>query len=65
MTQTGQNEAGSKQPTQPDKENTVITPAGPVPKDKVHRVGPDEMVRRKADGSLEVVPKDSGQPVRK
>jgi hypothetical protein len=52
-------DSGSDRPVQADdKNNVVITPAGPVPKDKVRRVGPGEMVRRNADGSHEVVPKN-------
>lgn len=43
---------------QPESKS-VITPAGPMPKDNVHPVGPDEEVLRKKDGSLEVVPKDT------
>jgi hypothetical protein len=60
MSQTGKPTSGSgpERPVQPDdKSNVVITPAGPVPRDKVHKVGPGETVRRNDDGSLEVVPK--------
>ena len=43
---------------------TVITPGGPIPKDMVHPVGPDEMVIRNPDGTYSIVPKpkrnDSG-----
>lgn len=40
------------------KEDTlVITPAGPVPKDQVHPVGPNEEVRREPDGTYKVVPR--------
>ena len=35
----------------------VITPAGPMPKDKVHRVGPDEVVSRTPDGAHTIVRK--------
>jgi hypothetical protein len=35
----------------------VITPAGPVRKDKVHPVKPGEVVIRNPDGSYSVVPK--------
>lgn len=41
----------------PKKHDVVITPAGPVPKDKVHPVHPGETVRRNPDGSYTVVPK--------
>jgi len=37
--------------------NLVITPAGPMPKDSVHPVRPDEAVRRNPDGTYTVVPK--------
>jgi hypothetical protein len=33
----------------------VIMPGGPRPADQVHRVGPGQLVRRQADGSLAVV----------
>jgi hypothetical protein len=36
---------------------TVITPAGPVPRDKVRKVKPGEVVIRNPDGSYSVVPK--------
>ena len=41
----------------PPKEEFVITPAGPVRKENVHRVGPDEAVRRNEDGTYRIVPK--------
>jgi hypothetical protein len=50
-------DSGSEKPVQPDdKSNVVITPAGPIPKDKVHLVRPGETVRRNKDGNLQVVP---------
>jgi len=47
----------SKPKNQPDssKDDLVITPGGPRPKDKVHPVGPGEAVRRNDDGSYSVV----------
>jgi hypothetical protein len=41
----------------PPREEFVITPAGPVRKENVHRVGPDEAVRRNEDGTYTIVPK--------
>jgi hypothetical protein len=64
MSQTGETagDSGSKRPVQPDdKSNVIITPAGPIPRDKVHPVGPGETVRRKKDGSLEIVPENKEQ----
>jgi hypothetical protein len=49
--------SGSEKPTPPDDNNVVITPAGPVPRDRVRRVDPNEVVRRNEDGSQTVVPK--------
>jgi hypothetical protein len=40
-----------------DKDGTVITPVGPVPKGNVHEVGPDELLRRNDDGTYTVIPK--------
>jgi len=41
----------------PKKDDLVITPAGPVPKESVHRVGPNEEVRRQKDGTYVIVPR--------
>jgi hypothetical protein len=41
-----------------DKQDLVITPRGPMPRDKVHRVGPGEVVRRNQDGTYSVVPQE-------
>jgi hypothetical protein len=38
-----------------EKDDLVITPAGPVRRDKVNPVGPGEAVRRNEDGSYTVV----------
>lgn len=38
------------------KGEIVITPAGPMPKGKVHPVRPGETIRRNPDGSYTVVP---------
>lgn len=38
-----------------DKRDLVITPAGPIPKENVHPVGPNEIVRRNADGTYTIV----------
>ena len=40
------------------KDDLVVTPGGPRPRDRVHGVGPDETVRRNADGTYSVVPKE-------
>ena len=49
---------GAKKPTLPDdKRDLVITPAGPMPREKVHPVGPNEIVRRNEDGTYTIVPK--------
>jgi hypothetical protein len=42
----------------PKKEDFVITPGGPRPRDQVHSVRPGEAVRRKEDGTYTVVPED-------
>jgi hypothetical protein len=43
------------------KEGVVITPAGPVCKEKVHRVGPNDAVRRNPDGTYTIVPRKSSE----
>jgi hypothetical protein len=48
---------GSKKTQKP---NLVITPGGPVQKDKVHEVPPGLAVRRNPDGTYTVVPKHGG-----
>jgi hypothetical protein len=49
---------GAKKPTPPDdKGELVMTPAGPMPKEKVYPVGPNEIVRRNEDGTYSIVPK--------
>lgn len=40
-----------------DKDDLVITPAGPVPKERVSRVGPNQIVRRNKDGTYTIVDK--------
>ena len=46
-----------KKPRQPPpKEDLVITPAGPMRRQNVHRVGPNETVRRNDDGTYSIVP---------
>jgi hypothetical protein len=42
---------------QNNKNDVVITPAGPIPKDKVHEIKPNETIRRNEDGSYTIVPK--------
>jgi|SRR5712691_1041102 len=41
------------------KDDMVVTPGGPRRRDQVHRVGPGETVRRNADGTYTVVPKEA------
>jgi len=38
-------------------DDLVITPGGPVRKENVHPVGPNEAVRREKDGTLVIVPR--------
>jgi hypothetical protein len=47
------NKENSAPPAVPD---VVNTPAGPVPRDKVHEVMPGETVRQNKDGSLTKAP---------
>ena len=41
-----------------DREERVVTPAGPLPKSKVHPVKPGEVVRRNPDGTFSIVPQE-------
>jgi hypothetical protein len=48
-----------KRPSSPSEDrDLVITPAGPRPRDSVHAVRPNEVVRRNPDGTHTVVPTD-------
>ncbi len=50
-----------KEPEEKEKEQEqeiVITPAGPMPKNRVHHVGPGQVVRRNEDGTYSVVPRE-------
>ncbi|MFY9988911.1 MAG: hypothetical protein WAK31_29425 [Chthoniobacterales bacterium] len=47
----------NKSDPQKDKGDVVITPAGPMPKENVHKVGPNEVVRRNDDGTYTIVRK--------
>jgi hypothetical protein len=49
---------GEQGSTNKDKEDYVIAPGGPRPKDSVHPVGPGETVLRNPDGTYSVVPKE-------
>ena len=51
----------TKKPVPPPGEDLVITPAGPVPKENVHQIGPNQAVRRNPDGSYTIVPKTASQ----
>ena len=51
--------------TKKEEPNLVITPAGPVPKENVHHVGPNQEVRRQKDGSYIIVPKTDQKPDQK
>ncbi len=53
-------EENTSKPRPPD-EDLVITPAGPVRKKNVHKVGPDQAVRRNKDGTYTIVPKTDSQ----
>lgn len=48
-----------------EKENQVITPGGPRPKDKVRAVKPGEVLRRNPDGTYVIVPVDNPAEQRK
>jgi hypothetical protein len=55
-------DASMERPAPPDdKNNVVITPAGPVPREKVHPVGPNEIIRRNEDGTYTIVPKSDSK----
>jgi hypothetical protein len=54
-----ESEKANKSDPQKDKGDVVITPAGPMPKEKVHRVGPNEVVRRNDDGTYTIVRKSN------
>jgi hypothetical protein len=41
-----------------DKDDLVITPGGPRPKDMVHEVGPDEMIIYDEQGKARIVPRN-------
>jgi len=41
-----------------DNPERVITPAGPLPKTKVHPIKPGEVVRRNPDGTFTIVRKE-------
>jgi hypothetical protein len=51
-------EADERKEADEEKQEVVITPAGPMPKDRVHPVGPGQVVRRNEDGTYSVVPKE-------
>jgi hypothetical protein len=47
----------NKKPKRPsEKEDLVITPGGPRPKDQVHALKPGEALRRNEDGTYTIVP---------
>jgi len=48
-----------------DPKEMVITPAGPRPRNKVHAVGPGQIVRRTAEGTYVLVPETSSEGSRK
>jgi hypothetical protein len=56
----GSDEPREKSNSPGEDRDVVVTPAGPMPRDSVHPVRPDEAVRRNPDGSYNVVPKDPG-----
>jgi hypothetical protein len=50
-----------KKPSSPSEDrDLVITPAGPRPRDSVHAIRPNEVVRRNPDGTYTVAPTDPG-----
>lgn len=51
-------EAPKARSDQQEKCDLVITPGGPRPRDQVHRVGPNEVVRHNPDGSYTVEPRE-------
>jgi hypothetical protein len=51
------NDTGTAGKKPKSKDDTVLTPAGPVRKENVHPVAPNEEVRRDKDGNLVVVPR--------
>jgi hypothetical protein len=53
-------EENTKKPSPPG-EDLVITPAGPVRKENVHQVGPNQAVRRNTDGTYTIVPESYSQ----
>ena len=42
--------------------NVVVTPGGPRPRDRVHRVEPGQAIRQNPDGSFTVVPNNAPGP---
>jgi hypothetical protein len=53
------NEPRNERKSQSKDHDLVITPAGPMPKESVHPVRPNEAVRRNPDGAYSVVPNES------
>jgi hypothetical protein len=43
------------------KDDLVITPGGPRPRDQVHHVGPGEALRQNEDGTYSIVPADTSK----
>lgn len=58
MTSSGGGSCG-KDGSADKKDDLVITPGGPRPREQVHPVGPGETVRRNPDGTYTVVPKQT------
>jgi hypothetical protein len=45
-----------------DDKDVVVTPGGPRPRDRVHRVEPGQAIRQNPDGSFTVVPNNAQGP---
>ncbi|MEA2993063.1 MAG: hypothetical protein QOD40_1983 [Alphaproteobacteria bacterium] len=64
MCEDSTSQAGGVRATENEKKKTtkqerdlVITPAGPMRRENVHKVGPDQAVERNPDGTMTIVPR--------
>jgi len=51
----------SRDQTSGGKDDLVVTPGGPRPRDQVQRIKPGETLRQNPDGTFTVVPSDDSQ----